>query len=491
MCSLSLLALVLVGPMVSSQMSEADKLLSIYGKPSEFPLLYRESLEVFIGAEAAYKSKDYKKASSLLEAFWQKNPPATEAWAKAYREAHNIGLTKGINIGCPPAYYSLRMLTDCVRWRVAGGKQDSKPSVATFTAILVGQSKGIEPRTKAELAEGKGEVQTHTLHPALLADSSRIVREPFWLWGEYMLASTNGKLLTKVHIEYLKDLTVPVGASESQRRYACMVGEADALIWAAVPEKVKKSTDWWWILYPSHVPAQYPDFTTTEFITGGMGTGPDGVSPCFISDDRWLVKKPPHLGKGLMTDIERNAYLPQWFQHEFFHHLFRSYPEFGLEAKDHQWFDRKTWPAGFEGFIEPDYYYEAMHKMLKPKASPPMHVTMRYTPPPASLYKSLKLELLVGDYRHEPVENDWHIGRITIESVDSKRLLRWTNKAGKSWLLTPDLLKGELAIGTDCPYYSESASPFRVQFRRDSDGNYTPVLTGFVFNSAFYRRVGK
>jgi len=42
------------------------------------------------------------------------------------------------------------------------------------------------------------------------------------------------------------------------------------------------------------------------------------------------------------------AYFPQWFQHEFFHHLYRSYPDLKLEAASHQWFDRLSWPRDFE-----------------------------------------------------------------------------------------------------------------------------------------------
>jgi hypothetical protein len=57
-----------------------------------------------------------------------------------------------------------------------------------------------------------------------------------------------------------------------------------------------------------------------------MGTGAEGFSPFFIIDDRWIVRKPPHIGTGEYSDVERSVYLPQWFQHEFFHHLFRTYP---------------------------------------------------------------------------------------------------------------------------------------------------------------------
>jgi hypothetical protein len=252
---------------------------------------------------------------------------------------------------------------------------------------------------------------------------------------------------------------------------------------------VRDTTDWWWVLYPSNVPEKYPDFERTEFITGGMGSGPDGASPCFIIDDRWLTRKPPHLGKGPYTDIERRAYLPQWLQHEFYHHLFRIYPEFGLEKKGHDWFNRTTWPADFEGKIEPDYYYEALHKRLQPKGNPPMHVALLYTPPPMDLFAKVDPKTLAGDYRHDPVENDWHTGTITAGS-DGK--LVWTNKAGKSWRLKPDLARGVLVTESDCPYYGKpGGDAFRIVLARGADGRYVPKVLGYQFNGAFYAKLVK
>jgi hypothetical protein len=107
---------------------------------------------------------------------------------------------------------------------------------------------------------------------------------------------------------------------------------------------------------------------------------PDGASPLFIIDDLWLLRKPsPYVGRTAYSEAERRAYLPQWMQHEFFHYLFRIYPEFQLERSDHQWFDRSKWLADFEGRIEQDYYAEALHKRLQ-HASPPLAVQLRYAP---------------------------------------------------------------------------------------------------------------
>ncbi|MFG0319244.1 MAG: hypothetical protein ACF8XB_18380, partial [Planctomycetota bacterium JB042] len=262
-------------------------------------------------------------------------------------------------------------------------------------------------------------------------------------------------------------------------------------IWSAVPDDVRRETDWWWVLYPSHVPERHAPFATTEFVTGGMGVGPDGASPCFIVDDRWLVRKPPHLGRGAYSTIERRAYLPQWLQHEWFHHLFRTFPEFGLEADDHQWFDRLRWPDDFEGRIEPDYYHEALHRRLK-GAVPPMHHRLRYATPSRSVLMRLQTADLLGPYRREPVENDWHEG--VVERAGTRHgpaVLRWTNAAGVSWGLEPDLANGALRTGEDNPYHAShpETSDFHLVLRRDDDGESVPEVAGFRFLGGVYAKV--
>jgi len=69
--------------------------------------------------------------------------------------------------------------------------------------------------------------------------------------------------------------------------------------------------------------------------------------------------------------------LPQWLQHEFFHHVFSAYRKLGLEATSHQWHDRAAWPPDFEGRLEADYYAEALHRRLQLETRPPLHVRLR------------------------------------------------------------------------------------------------------------------
>ena len=118
-----------------------------------------------------------------------------------------------------------------------------------------------------------------------------------------------------------------------------------------------------------------------------------------------------------------------------------------------------------------------------------MHVALLYAAPPKELFTKLDPKSLAGDYRHDPVENDWHTGTISVAS-DGK--LVWTNAAGTTWRLKPDLARGLLRTESDCPYYGKpGGDAFRIVLARDANGRYQPKVAGYQFNGAFYAKLGK
>jgi hypothetical protein len=450
-----------------------------------FPELYLEALDTFFTAEAAYRRGDYSTAAKLVDTFWARHPAGSAQWERGYDDASSLAASTGLNFGAPIAYCALRMLAECAAWRTRAEKTPTGAShTIQLTVILVGHSSGVQATSVKELLANEGSTVHHDLDPALNNRGREIIDQSLWLFFEYVRAMTGGKLNPKIRLLRLSDLDIPVYTAAPSYGLAEPSPGAMAKIWEAVDEGTKASTDWWWILYPSHVPEQYPEFTRAEFITGGMATGPDGRSPAFLIDDRWIVRKPPHLGQGPYTEEERRAYLPQWFQHEFFHHLYRTYPELRLEVTDHQWFDRKTWPSDFQGSFEPDYYAESLHKRLQ-SVAPPLHVALRYAAPPRELYLKVGVAGLAGRYRRDPVENGYHHG------VIQTKPLRWSNDAGKSWRLSQDLAHGVLLTGPDNPYYdTEAGRAFRIVLRRGPDGDYLPEVAGFQFNGEMYVREG-
>jgi hypothetical protein len=458
----------------ASQWNPMQAFLRPYGL-SNFNKVYKRILSAWLRAAEKVAEGNFPAAERTLDTLWLRHPIGGLAYGNQVTQPF------GINIGSPPCYYGLRMLTDITQWRATSGVLGyAPPRSAKLTVMLVGQSHGIEPRDLVELSLGTGLPVTHTLDQRLLDGDNRIVHQSLELFREYVYAITQGQLGLDVQVLHLPSADLAVHAYENQGRfYAGLENPSD--VWASVPESIQEETDWWMLLYPSHVPEQYSDFQSAEFVTGGMGAGVNDLSPLFLADDRWLVRKPPHIGTGPYTELERRAYLPQWLQHEFFHHLFRTFPEFGLELTSHQWFDSNSWPSDFEGRYEADYFHEALFKRLQ-SATPPMHVRLRYATADAP-WQDLVLTDVMGEFRREPVQNNWHIGRIE----PSGSGLKWTNNAGVSWLLSPDLLEGELLTGPDCPYYAPpNGTKFSIVLKRDGMGDLTNEVEGFSFSGEIY-----
>ena len=117
-----------------------------------------------------------------------------------------------------------------------------------------------------------------------------------------------------------------------------------------------------------------------------------------------------------------------------------------------------------------------------PERAPATSVTG--TAPQNDLLAKLTVDMLTGSYRRDPLENDWHHGTIATDP------LRWTNDAGVSWRLTPDLVHGLLQTGPDNLYYNTGPGRvFYVILRSGPAGDYLPAVDGFQFNGEFYRRL--
>jgi hypothetical protein len=462
------------GPAITD-LDPALAFLAPYGLQNFSPH-YVRALQTLLDARERYWAQEYGAAQAKLDALWARYPVGSTLWGLLPSKPF------GLNLGTPPCYSALRILSDMTDWRVNNPNLPPAPRTARLTVLLVGATHGLEPQNQTDLLQGTGVPVTHTLDPRVEQNDYRAVHQSLRLFREYALAMTEGRLAVETHLLPLPNLDLPVHAYQSGGfRFAGLVNASQ--VFASVPPAEIEATDWWWILYPSHVPEQHPDFQNTEFITGGMGAGADSLSPFFIIDDRSVVRKPPHLGRGEYSDIERTVYLPQWLQHEFFHFLFRTYPEFGLEATPHQWFDRSTWPPDFVGRYESDYYHEALVKRLQ-QATPGLQAGLRFATAGAPWNQLIVTDLL-GTYRHEPVQNPWHIGDIRFAGPQ----LQWRNTAPVSWNLYEDILHGVLTTGPDCPYYTDPAGrQFHIVLERDALGDLTTEVRGFAFLGGLYQR---
>jgi hypothetical protein len=466
----------------------SERLLAPYGIGS-FSALFRQSVDALFTAWPDYQRGDYAAASGVLDAFWKVHPAGSREWAPAVEEGDRVARTVGVEFGSPPCYYALRMLTECVRWRLKGTPARPVAPPVRFTVILIGRSHGIQPTTLKELHEHGGRLVENTLDPRFREAPGAIIDDCFGLLFEYIRAATGGRLTVETRILQYPNLDVPVDVVDSPAQpTATLAPGAMEQIWAAVGADVGASTDWWDILFPSHRPEQYPEFAHTDFSNGGgIGVGPDGASPALDGDDRVLVTKPPKYGGKPVTPEERIAFFSAVMQHEFFHHFYRTYPELNLEARSHQWFDRAAWPRDFEGYIEPDYYAESLHKRLL-QASPPLWEKLRYAIP-ADVLSKITPSAFRGVYRRDPVDNPMYEGSI---AAGASGALRWTNRAGKSWRLDLSGDKRLLLTGTDNPYLRfglEGGEAFRIVIGRGPSGEYLPQVAGFRFLGDFYAKV--
>ncbi|MEM1413389.1 MAG: hypothetical protein AAGH15_00740 [Myxococcota bacterium] len=426
------------------------------GGRDAFPATYVSAVEALLRAEDEVAAGDYAAARRRLDAIFREMPLSDPVWWQGVGQ-------DGTNVGTPVAYYGLRML-DVI---ADAGLADPAPPTDTLrmTVLLATCAEGQRPTTP-ELDAGE-EVRL-ALDPALRADDHRIVHQSLALFRQYVRAIAG--VVVEVEVQTVEICVEVVFSADPAR---ATIRDAGSVV-SATDAETRDATDFWWVLYPSNVPTD-PAFGDMAFITGGMGGF--GRAPLFIIDDLWLVRKPPHLGTGTYSDVERRVYLPQWLQHEFFHHLYRIFPEFGLEETGHQWFDRGTWPEDFVGAWEPDYYAESVAKRFR-GAEPSLNAQLRTAATHVDL-SAFTTSTFAGAYRREPVQNPWH--EVTLEVVDEAAgTLRWTNAAGVSWIVR--FLGTRLETAADSPYGLQTVA---IVTEPGEDG---PRLTGLAFLGEVYQR---
>lgn len=455
---------------VQCDTTDLQKFFKLYGGQSSFSAHSVQAVTTFVRAEDLIDAHKYAQAKVLIDSLFQMYPKGSNIWWNVF------SAVKGANIGTPHAYYGLRMMEDIIDYGL-NGNVPAKVNTIKMKVVLVGFSKGIQPTNDVELMNGTGPFITNKLNANLAANDYCILKQSFQLFSKYIKAITKGQLKIEVEFVELPNVSMNVSVTKTQPYIAS--GSIQP-VWDSLSKNVKENTDFWLITYPSHVP-DFPVFATKSFITGGMGQDERG-GPVFIADDKWIVRKPAHLGSGLYNDIERRIYLPQWVMHEFYHHLFRIFPEYKLEINGHDWFDRNTWPSDFVGQFEPDYYTEALHKRIQ-KACIPLtqRLITRQETGIQPYYDSLIMQDLLGEYSLDNITNDWHIGQI----IKSGNNYFWKNNANVQWSVTPKFDEGILKTGADCPYLGQD---FFIEFYKTDDGLIIPGIKGLKFSTELYRK---
>lgn len=440
------------GPAQPDTAAQLQVFYDTYGGRDEFRSEHVLAFESLLYAEDAVARGNLTEAIQQVEAVFSTWPRGDSRWFLA-----SDGGTAGSNTGHPVGYYGNRMVE-----QIAALDGSEPTGSLTLTAVVAPCARVRRP----VYPSGEAEVVNLEVHPLILEDSARRLHLATALFRRWMQAITGGLEVALVVHELSECTTVDYTDNGS---VVVSYPDATGMI-AAVPDELADNTDLWWVVAPSGVPGTGED-TGRHFITGGMGATGSGL-PLFLSDDLWFVRKPEHMGRGDWTEAEVRAYHPQWFQHEFMHHVFATWPELGLEDTDHQWFDLTTWPADFEGVHEADYYAEAITKRLL-SVTPSLAAGL--TAPEVVDPATLPLSAFEGSYERVPVENEWHQVMMSARGGS----LRWTNAAGVSWGL--EVRDGGLYTTADCPY---GVSEVGVEL---AEGSSTTVGT-LWFSREAYRR---
>lgn len=315
-----------------------------YGAKESFTPMYVDVLTKLLEAEdKVVFAKDYQGARVIVDALIAKYPLMTNdqpanVWWENYATGNNKSPRP--HFGEPGAYAHLRMLDDITK---VGVNKTLAGTTPLQMAIVMPVCSDIFFKTGSP-------VLNRRLNPEISADSYEAVRQSLRLFQSYILAISGGALRLELNFYKIDSCT----QIDRVKGY-----DYNAPI-RQLPPGVTEKTDVFWLIYPS-------DLNVGNDAGGGSGMGgfEGSGKPVFISEDDWVIKKrDPDQGGGSRTEVERRMYLPEWIQHEFFHHLFSSWPEFGLEKTSHQWNDKNNWPADFSGKIEEDYYSEAFNKRL-------------------------------------------------------------------------------------------------------------------------------
>lgn len=407
------------------------------------------ALEALLYGQDEAAAGDHAAAAARVAAVREQMPWATDTW--------RVGVGHdGTNIGDPIAYYGLRMLD---------GIADAGALPSTGTLQMTAVVAPCAEVTRPTLPDLAPETVNLDVDPAILADDARVLHVTTALFRQWVTAITGGLVVELVvhemsgctTVDYTDDGEVIVSYPDSSQMVE------------SVPGAISQATDFWWVVAPSGVPGDGSGYGR-HFITGGMGG--IGAAPLFLSDDAWFLRKPEHLGSGPYHEVEMRAYQPQWFQHEFMHHVYRTWPELGLEDEPHQWFDRSTWPADFEGVYESDYYTESILKRFQ-TVEPSLAEGLQ-APDYADL-DEVGLAVVAGDYERLPVLNEWHQVTVTVDGEAAT----WSNAAGVAWSLS--VRDGGLWTGPDCPYGEQE-----LAVELGDDGRAEALW----FSGEAYRRVG-
>jgi len=382
------------------------------GGKGKFPQHYRNGLEALLYGQEDVQTGNFNKARKRVENIFAKQPLYSDTWV----QSHTMF---GLNVGSPIAYYGLRMLDFVTR-------VGDIPTIGTLQmTVVVAPCASV---TRVTLPNYKMETVQLKTSKGILKHDSNILHQSTDLFRRWVKAITGG-LEVKLVVYKMKQCTTVTSTDQASKKIVLAYPDSTQMI-RSVPDDIYGNTNFWMVIAPSSVPGDGSAYDR-YFITGGMGIYGNN-QPLFIADDKHFTRKISHIYNGPYSAVENRAYQPQWFQHEFMHHLYGKWSNFELEKTGHMWFDRSTWPSDFEGKWEPDYYSESIDKRLL-NASPSLADGLSAYERIPSKIGNRELNIVKGLYAENQITNGWHIVYLYPSSQDENNILMWSNAAGVTW----------------------------------------------------------
>jgi hypothetical protein len=309
------------------------------------PPQLREIAEAVLFAEDEVSVGNYSAARTRVANILNKYPFDSDVWKKL--DATN----PEVNLARPNFYNNFRILDEITS--VALNSPAATSRRLNMTVIMQRYSRFQVPE-----ARGGGWITAEIDQTQKTKDYSDY-RQFLNLFRRYIWAITDGQLELNVRfyeVQNMFDYTYDLASNT-------LVRGSYSQPLSNLPAEIRNTTDFFWTVWPD-----YPTDPKLDGITinapEGMGgyqhSGSSYISPHFLSHDTATGKY--SISSSYMT---RRAWGPEWLQHEFFHHLFNIFPEYGLENSSHQWFSSSNWPADFVQGFEEDYYAESLKKRLR------------------------------------------------------------------------------------------------------------------------------
>ena len=327
--------------------AQLGKFWTQYGAKSSFDQDWVEVLTKLLDAEDKVVAEDYKGARVIVDEVIKKYPlmgqPGDNVWYDNYIK---LALRNPRpHFGEPGLYAHLRMLDEITKIGVSKNLLGKTP---LRMAVVMPACTDIVPEKGPTLTNER-------LSAEIEKNDFAVVRQSLRLFQSYLLAISGGEL--RLELKFYK---IEKCLQIKPPRY--LMGSFSTPL-DQLPQGEAEKADMFWLIFPHN-----RDKGAEITFNGGMSS--HSGRPLFIGDDYSVTNKiAPQQGSGSRTEVERRMYLPEWVQHEFFHHLMASWPEFKLPNTDVEWADTSTWPSDFIGKVEEDFYSEALNKRLD-KASP-------------------------------------------------------------------------------------------------------------------------